>query len=265
MPERITSPQNPRVKLALQLRSAGDRRKEGLTRIDGLRELTLALRSGVVLHTVFVTDLEFATTERRELQTKIDPAKIFYVPPPLMDKLQYGERTTEILAVVEIPNVDIDRIHLGKNPLIVVLDQAEKPGNIGAVLRSADAAGASAVILSDPACDLFNPNVIRASQGTIFTVPLASATATDTLAWLNKSNLQILAARVDAKQSLYSFDLNQATALVFGSESKGLGEIWSSQNISAASLPLLGQADSLNLSNTAAVFLYESVRQRLPK
>jgi RNA methyltransferase, TrmH family len=265
MPERITSPQNPRIKLALQLRNAGDRRSEGLTRIDGLRELSLALRSGVGVHTVFVTDLEFASPERRELQSTIDPEKIVYVPPPLMDKLQYGERSTEILALVEIPNLDLDRIQLGANPLVVVLDQAEKPGNIGAVLRSADAAGASAVILSNPACDPFNPNVIRASQGTIFTVPLATTSAMEAMAWLSENRLQVLAARVDATESLYSFNLNQPTALVFGSESSGLGEIWSNENISAVSLPLFGQADSLNLSNTAAVFLYESVRQRQSK
>jgi TrmH family RNA methyltransferase len=262
MPERISSLQNPRVKLALRLRHSSDRRETGLTRIDGQRELEMAMRAGVKLHTVFATEADLANAADDLLLAIPDHEKIAFVPPNLMDKLQYGERTTDLLAIAEMPPMDLDRLAPQVQSLVVVLDQAEKPGNIGAVLRTADAVGATAVVLADPVCDPFNPNAIRASQGTIFTVPIATATSEQTIAWLRQAKLQMLATRVDATRSLYDHRLTQPTAFIFGSESRGLGENWNQPDVHAVSLPMLGQADSLNLSTTAAICLYESLRQR---
>jgi TrmH family RNA methyltransferase len=147
-------------------------------------------------------------------------------------------------------------------PLIAVLEGVEKPGNVGAVLRSADAAGVSAVILADGRTDLYNPNAIRASSGTIFSMPVCEATSSDVLAWLRERGFRIAAARVDGSVPYTKVDYRGPTAIVLGSEATGLSPIWSGNDIQAVRLPMLGAADSLNVSVTAAVLFYEALRQR---
>jgi len=147
-------------------------------------------------------------------------------------------------------------------PLVAVLEGVEKPGNVGAVLRSADAAGVSAVILADPRTDLYNPNAIRASLGTIFTMPVCEAAGGDVLARLREHKYSILAARVDGAVPYTEVDYRRPTAIVLGSEAEGLSPIWSGDDIRAVRLPMRGAADSLNVSVTAAVLFYEALRQR---
>lgn len=187
------------------------------------------------------------------------------VSEAVFHKLAFGSREEGVLGVAEMPQRTLDDLVLPKqNPLVAVLEGVEKPGNIGAVLRSADAASVSALILADAKTDLYNPNAIRASLGTIFTVPLCEATSNDTLAWLRKNGFRIVVARVDGSVPYSKIDYGGPTAIVLGSESAGLSPAWTAADITAIRLPMLGVADSLNVSVTAAVIFYEALRQRSP-
>ena len=202
--------------------------------------------------------------------------EILPVSEAVFKKLAFGSRAEGILGVAEMPQITLNDILLPsppaplpkgeggskKNPLVAVLEGVEKPGNIGAVLRSADAAGVSAVILSDPHTDLYNPNAIRASLGTIFTMPVCEASSDDVLAWLRKNKISIVAARVDGSVPYTDIDYRNPTAVVLGSETAGLSSTWTAVDITAIRLPMLGAADSLNVSVTAAVIFYEALRQR---
>ncbi|HEU0242589.1 MAG TPA: TrmH family RNA methyltransferase, partial [Candidatus Limnocylindrales bacterium] len=181
-----------------------------------------------------------------------------------LDRLGYGERSEGVVATVRIPDTSLAALTgaLPPDPLVVVLEAVEKPGNLGAVLRSADAAGADAVILANPRTDLFNPNAIRASLGTVFAVPVAAGGAAAVRAWLESAGMRVLAARVEAAIPYTEADLRGPVALVLGSEADGLTEAWTGGDVTAVSLPMLGVADSLNVSVTAAVLLYEARRQR---
>jgi TrmH family RNA methyltransferase len=164
--------------------------------------------------------------------------------------------------VVAIPNHGLDALDVGPDPLVVVLEGVEKPGNLGAVLRSADAAGGDAVIVADPRTDLFNPNAIRASLGTMFTVPVAAGSSAQVRAWLDERGIAVVAARVGSILPYTDADLRGPVALVLGSEADGLTEAWTGDAVMPISLPMHGVGDSLNVSITAAVLLYEARRQR---
>ena len=178
------------------------------------------------------------------------------------EKVAFGDRADGVVAVARPPSVDIARLELPADPLVVVLEAVEKPGNLGAIARTADGAGADALIVADPRCDLFNPNAIRASLGTLFALPLARATAAETRAWLLERGIRVVAARVDGAVPLAEADLRGPLAIVLGSEAAGLSETWTGGPIEAVRLPMLGVADSLNVSAAAAVLLYEARRQR---
>jgi len=177
-------------------------------------------------------------------------------------KLAFGERAEGLVAVVRTPSMSLDTVVLPTEPLVVVIEGVEKPGNVGAVLRSADGAGVSAVVAASPRTDLFNPNAIRASAGTVFTVPLAAADTPDVLAWLRTGGLRIVATRVDAGRLYTEVDLTGPVALVLGAEADGLTDAWTADDIETVRLPMLGVADSLNVSVTAAILAYEARRQR---
>ncbi len=180
----------------------------------------------------------------------------------VLDRLAYGDRSEGIVAVVRIPERPLAAVPLPDDALVVVLEGVEKPGNLGAVLRTADAAGADAVIAADPRTDLFNPNAIRASLGTIFTVPVAAAPSDDVRAWLTAAGIGVLAARVGAATDYATADLRGPVAVVLGSEAHGLSAAWDGDGVTPVSLPMHGVGDSLNVSITAAVLLYEARRQR---
>jgi TrmH family RNA methyltransferase len=164
--------------------------------------------------------------------------------------------------VADLPKPVLETLKLPENPLVAVLEGVEKPGNVGAVLRSADGAGVSALLTADARTDLFNPNAIRASLGTIFTMPVCQAAASDVLAWLRAQHLQILAARVEGSVPYTEVDYRRPTAIVLGNEAEGLTDLWSADDITAIQLPMLGIADSLNVSTAAAILFYEARRQR---
>jgi RNA methyltransferase, TrmH family len=260
----ITSPQNPRIKAAVRLRDSRHRRKQRRLLIDGIREIHRAVAAGFELAEVFFcrdkcneAQLQAVESIWADLQREPDE-----VSPEVFEKLAFGDRAEGVVAVAEMRELSLDSLTLPKGPLVAVIEGVEKPGNVGAVIRSADAAGVSAVIVADGGTDLFNPNTIRASLGTIFSLSVCAATAEETLAWLWRHKMAIFAARVDGAVDYADVDYRRPAAIVLGSEAKGLSAVWSGDDITAVSLPMCGEADSLNLSAAAAVLFYEALRQR---
>lgn len=260
----VESTHNPRVKAAARLRDRAERDETGLTIVDGPREVTRAVRSGVAIEEAFVCEALVGDVESAEA---IDAARgaaltVIDASPPVMARLGFGGRTEAVVAVVRTPPSELASIILPANPLVVVMDGLEKPGNVGAILRTADGAGADAVVATDPSTDLYNPNAIRASLGTIFRLRPAAASVSDTIAWLKQNRLRIVVARVDGERLYTDVDLTGPLAIVVGSEAAGLSPTWDSAALTAVRIPMLGLADSLNVSVAAAVLLYEARRQR---
>ncbi len=263
MPARITSLQNPRVKNAATLRTRRGRKKQGRIIIDGVREVSRAVESGVELLELFVCP-EACGEDGRDLVAGVSDraVDVLTVSPDVFHKLAFGSRIEGIVAVARKPQNSLESTHVAEDALVAVLDGVEKPGNIGAVLRSADAAGLSALIVVDGGTDLYNPNVIRASLGGIFTLPVYTAGCDETLAWLRQHDMSIFATRVDGAIGYTEVSYRGRCAIVFGSEAEGLSDVWMGDDITAVSLPMLGTVDSLNVSTTAAVLFYEALRQR---
>jgi TrmH family RNA methyltransferase len=262
----LTSFANPRVKAATVLRDRRERDRTGLTLIDGARELRRALDAGVEIVEAFACEPLLAGPDAR---AALDRLRLGQVPlhstsEGVFAKLAFGERAEGLLAVARIPGMALSDLALPGQPLLAVIEAVEKPGNVGAVLRSADGAGADAVIAASPRTDLFNPNAVRASAGTVFTVPVAAAPTADVIDWLRDRAIRILSARVDADRLYTDADLTGPIAIVLGAETQGLGHDWDAPGIEAIRLPMLGVADSLNVSVSAAILLYEARRQRGP-
>lgn len=256
----LSSAANPRIKAALALRERRDRERTGLTIVDGVREIDRALRAGVE-----VVEL-FASPER--CTTRACVSVLERVPgwtpvtSALIDRLAYGDRTDGVVAVVRTPSTALAELRLAEAPLLIVLEAVEKPGNVGAVLRTADGAGSDALLLADPGTDPFNPNAIRASLGTAFTVPIAVGATAEVRSFLRERGIRIVAARVEAVAAYPDVDLRGAVAIVMGSEATGLSSDWSGDDVAAIRLPMRGVADSLNVSVAAGILLYEAQRQR---
>jgi RNA methyltransferase, TrmH family len=260
----LTSTANPRVRAALALRDRRDRDRTGMTVVDGVRELRRALDAGVSVVEAFICEPILAGPDARAVLDRLVErgATIHSVSETVFGRLSFGERAEGAMAVVRIPSFDLDELRVPHEPLLVVIEGVEKPGNLGAVLRSADGAGADAVLAADARTDPYNPNAIRASAGTVFTVPIAVASTLETLEWLRSRGVRTVAARVDAEGLYTDTDLTGPLALAFGAEAEGLSAAWSERGIEAIRLPMLGVADSLNVSVSAAVVLYEARRQR---
>jgi TrmH family RNA methyltransferase len=263
MPPSITSVHNPRVKSAVKLRTGRDRTRQGRILIDGLREIQRAHQAGVQFSEVFAC-LPAGDDHGQQWVETLEAAgiEVVHVAPNVFARLAYGQREHGAVAVATPPCHTLDQLSWTGNALVVVLEGVEKPGNVGAVVRSADAAGASAVVVADGATDLYNPNAIRASLGTIFAVPVCAASSRETLDWLRRRHLRIFTARVDAAVPYTRLSYLEPAAFVLGSEAEGLSDTWQGADLTAVSLPMRGLADSLNVSTTAAVVLYEALRQR---
>ena len=260
----IVSPSNPRIKAAVRLRDRRERDRTGLTLVDGARELRLALDAGVAVEEAFVhppfvssEDARYVVDRLRERQ-----AHVVEVSETAFGKLAFGDRSDGVLAVIRRPETSLKAISLPPDPLVAVLEGVEKPGNVGAVLRSVDGAGADALLVADPRTDIFNPNAIRASLGTIFTVQVGAEATSHVRTWLQSHNLRLVAARPDATSPPWDVDLTGPVAIVLGSEAAGLGERWVDGEVTGVRIPMRGVADSLNVSVAAAVMLYEARRQR---
>jgi RNA methyltransferase, TrmH family len=266
MPIIITSLQNPRVKEAIRLRNRRHRLSQGRILIDGVRELRRAVAAGVRLIEAFVCEPLCRDDDASALLAALlaSGCELLLVSEPVFEKLAFGQRAEGVLGVAAMPRPTLVSIEVASagSPLVAVVEGVEKPGNVGAVLRSTDAAGLTGLIVANGRTDLYNPNAIRASMGTTFTVPVCEATSDETLAWLRRRNCAIIAARVDGAVPYTEVDYRGPTAIVLGSESTGLSSAWTGDDIRAVRLPMLGAADSLNVSVTAAVLFYEALRQR---
>jgi len=255
----IESLQNPKIKQAIRLRERRHRTQTGNLIIDGLREIGVALEAGVDLESIFMAEETLASSgvPQHWPSHAIQP-----VTRRVLDKLAYGQRDSLAVAIARAPSVKLADLVLPPKPLILVLDRVEKPGNVGAVARSAATAGAHALLLIDPVCDPFNPNAIRASLGRLFTLPLAVASFAEFSAWQAELGIGLACARVDGAASMWEADLSGPLAIVLGSEACGLGEAWRRDDWPAIRIPMASGADSLNLSVSAAVLCYEALRQR---
>lgn len=270
-PLRITSLKNPRLVNAIKLRDSKHRRNQGLFLIDGLKSVELAIQSGITLREIFMHE-DSCDSSVLDNRLSAHAQDAYVLSGPLMDKLTYGEQSHECVAVAEPFDTSIDtlstridavyKIGERKKNLYLVIDRIEKPGNLGAILRTADAAGVTAVLLSDSICDVFNPNVIRSSLGAVFTVPLASSTMEKVTDWLRSQNAAIYTARVEGATEYTLVDYADSSALVVGNEAAGLGGRWADERFHAVRIPMFGRVDSLNASVSTAVVLFEMVRQR---
>ena len=241
----ITSAQNPKIKrLQLLQQKSSERRKSGLFVVEGRRELQHCINAGFEVDTAFVC--------RDLLEVSSD----------IYEKIAYRGSTEGIVAEVVARQRTLDDLSLGESPLVVVLESVEKPGNLGAVLRSADAAGADAVIVCDPLTDLYNPNLIRSSIGAIFTVPCVACSSDECIAFLKQRGISILTAQLQDSSLYYDIDMRRPTAIVMGTESTGLTNQWRQAADAHIRIPMLGRLDSLNVSVSAAILLFEAVRQR---
>jgi TrmH family RNA methyltransferase len=259
----ITSPRNEKIKAAVKLRRRKHRGRQGRTLIDGTRELIRALSAGVNVTEIFFCSTLCHTTESRRLLAQIDELSmdIYEVTESVFESLAYGERVEGFVGVAIPPENELDDLVLTENPLVAVVEGIEKPGNLGAIVRSADGAGISAVILADQKTDIFNPNAIRASLGTVFTMPVCEAPSREVYNWLKVQDFQVIASAVGASESYTDVDFKIPTALVLGTESTGISSVW--KEVKSMSIPMKGVADSLNVSTSAAILFYEAQRQRL--
>lgn len=253
----ISSVQNPRVKtvVALQQKSA-ERRRTGLFVVEGRREVEHCVEVGMEVKEVYVCE-EMGEWKCDELATQRTE-----VTKEVYEKMAYRGGTEGVMAVVKSPDRRLEDLKLSEEPLIVVVERVEKPGNLGAILRSADAAGADAVVVCDPLTDLWNPNLIRSSIGAVFTVPCVTCGSEECIRFLKERGIQILTAQLQDSELYYDTDMKRGTAIVMGTESTGLTDVWRQAADAHIRIPMLGRLDSLNVSVSAAILLYEAVRQR---
>lgn len=263
--ETISSAQNPKIKTLLELQEKSkERKKKGLFIVEGRRELLHCIGAGYEPHAIFICPDILGLKDRTEIEDAIctKDCICIEIPQPLYDKVAYRGGTEGVIAEMYCRETSLTSLNIKDNPLIVVLESVEKPGNLGAVLRSADASGADAVIVCDPLTDIYNPNLIRSSIGAIFTVPVATASSEDTIRWLKERNIKIYTAQLQDSEWYYDTNMKEGTAIVMGTEATGLTDIWREVADAHIKIPMLGHLDSLNVSVSAAILMFEAVRQR---
>jgi TrmH family RNA methyltransferase len=253
----ITSLQNPHVKYVAKLRaSRRQRRRDGMTLVEGWEEIRLAVSAGHQPHTL----LAAPALTRRPLEG-IEAEKLT-VSRAVFQRLSHRENPDGWLAVFAMPRPELEDLRLSNAPLLIVAEALEKPGNLGGILRTADAAGVDAVLVCDPHVDLYGPNVVRASRGAIFTVPTVAVSSEQSIEFLRRRGIRILAATPNASSSYWDQDLRGPLAVAVGTEDQGLTDAWVSQADAKVKIPMMGKVDSLNVSIATAVIIYEALRQR---
>lgn len=260
----IQSRQNPRIKHLVKLRNGTQRKLHGEFLVEGLRELSYALNCATMLKELYFCTDYFRNDAAAEL---IDKAQELQIPlveliPSVFDKITYRENPDGLLGVAPTWETSLESLKLSDNPLIVVADAIEKPGNLGSLMRSVEATGADALILCNPVTDIFNPNVVRASQGLIFSLPLVVSKPEDTLKFLKEKGIHLVATTPQATTIYWDANLQEPTAILMGSEKDGLSPAWLDKADTQVSIPLAGKADSLNIATAAVLTLYEALRQR---
>jgi len=260
--EKITSLQNPRIKNIAKLSKAKERKAQGLFVLEGARELSLALSAGYKVETVYICPEIFAKSDYPHVLDTVEDSKKYEVSLPVFEKIAYREGSDGIIALMKPKQHNLAGLKLTGNPFLIILEAVEKPGNLGAILRTADAAQAEAVIICDPLTDLYNPNVIRSSVGCIFTVPTAICSSEEALYWLKENRIKSYAAELEASRWYHTADYTQASAIVMGTEADGLTSFWLENADERIKIPMRGKIDSLNVSVSTAVITFEAMRQR---
>jgi len=256
----ITSTQNSKIKNILLLEKARERKKQNTFILEGVKELTLALEGGYTVNSVFFCpEIIDATSLLRLVKNE---NILIPVHQSVFEKIAYRESTGGIVALIEQRNHTLDQVKLSQNPLVLIVEAVEKPGNLGALLRTADAAGVDAVVICDPQTDFYNPNVIRSSVGCVFTKQLASASSTETITWLKRNGIKIYCTYLSAAEHYHQIDFTSPSAIVMGTEATGLSDLWIENADANIIIPMLGKIDSMNVSTAAAVVIFEAKRQR---
>lgn len=265
---KIVSPTNQKIKDVVKLRDRRGRTKAGLTVIEGIREVRSAIKAGALLQEVYLCPELIEGQSKANIQVEIlkplaaRKVDVIEVAPEVFEKMSFGDRREGVLAVGEPLFTTLKDLKVPKQGLFLVIEHVEKPGNLGAILRTCDAVGIDALLVCDPATDIFNPNVIRASLGTVFQVPVVNLTNEEALAFLKQVGARIVAATPAGKKIYTAVDYQGTVAMAAGSEKDGLSDFWLKAADEKVSIPMKGEADSLNTSVAAAVICYEALRQR---
>jgi TrmH family RNA methyltransferase len=266
MPERkrIDSTQNPRVKTLVRLKERRTRNRENRYVIEGVREISRAATSGVTLQELYVC-AEYLRSDGLELVTQLealDAIEVLELSREAFDKASHRESPDGLLAVAAMRAWRLDALELPENALVLVLDGLEKPGNLGALLRTADGAGLHAVFVTGEGTDLFNPNVIRSSMGSVFSLPVVPVDVAELLPWLQARDFSLIATSPEAEATYWDVDYRGASAIVLGTEHAGLPGAWFDAATARVAIPMGGLADSLNVATAGALLMYEALRQR---
>jgi len=260
MEEIIVSPSNPRIKNVLKLKEKSSERKaQDLIVVEGAREILMAKHNKFDIKTLFVCDI---VNQKRHKEIFSDIHHLVRVSKEVFEKISYRENSDGLLALVKPKHLRLSDLKLSANPLLVILESVEKPGNLGAILRTTDAANADAVIVCDTKTDIYNPNVIRSSIGCVFSKQVITADSDVVIKFLQEKNIKSYSAALTAKKFYTETDLKIACAIVFGTEAQGLSGKWLNSSDEQIKIPMLGKADSLNVSASCAIIIYEAVRQR---
>ncbi len=253
----IASTSNPKIKWAKSLHKNSTRREEGVFLVEGAKEIAYALDGGYLPHTLFVCPDIYG-----EQPLEQNDAQIYTISKECFEKIAYRTNSDGLLAVFHTKNRSLDALNFGEAPFFLIVESVEKPGNLGAIIRTADGAGADGVIICDERTDIFNPNVIRSSVGTIFSQQVVTASNEEVYDFLEKHEIAAYGALLSSESRLYTqVDLSLPCAIVLGTEHEGLSKFWQERS-QPIIIPMRGSNDSLNVSNAAAVLAYEVVRQR---
>lgn len=254
----ITSLQNPRIKRLVQLSKPRERRQQEVFVVEGFREIDLALQSGYRFDCLYQCP-DIAT---QPLPALAEGTELVQISREVFARVAYRENSDGLIGLARPRSHRLSDIELPENPLVIVLEAVEKPGNLGAIVRTADAAGVDAVIVCDPRTDIYNPNVVRSSVGCLFSVPIAVGTSQEVHAWLSKQDIQIWSAALTGTNSPYKAPMHQPSAIVMGTEADGLSDFWLQNCTAQIKIPMAGKIDSLNVSTATAIIVFEAVRQR---
>ncbi len=264
MVQKIASLQNAAIKNIVRLKDkSSERQSQNLFVIEGAREIRLALESGYEIHQFYYfPDFSEKYLQEFDYRNQVPENKKIEISHRVYEKIAYRETTEGMLALAIPRKTDLDAITLKKNPLILILESIEKPGNLGAIMRTADAADVDAVIICDPKTDFYNPNVIRSSVGCVFTRQIARCTNDEAMAWLKEHNIVSYAAELKASVAYHTADFTKSCAIILGTEANGLSEQWIQHADHRIIIPMSGRIDSLNVSVSCAIVVFEALRQR---
>lgn len=258
----ITSTQNQSIKNIIKLSKSKERQEQNLFVIEGARELSLALQGGYEVESVYVCYELFKDSKYPNVLDGIADKNVFEIAPNVFERIAYRVNSDGLVALAKPKRHYLSDLHVGNNPFIIVLESVEKPGNLGAILRTADAAGVDAVLICDPKTDLYNPNVIRSGVGGLFTVKTVICTSSEALDWLKNRGINVYAAELEASERYDKVDFMKPSAIVMGTEADGLTSFWKDNATKRIIIPMGGKIDSLNVSTSTAIITFEAMRQR---